>query len=179
MRWRLFSCSTLLVFSTLAGRAAATFIEVGRLPQEAPYTTVEIQFVGPSDGWAHNLVALWRTRDGGSSWTNLSLPEADLRAEHFDSIDAGWIVVAADEFSPASLYRLMTGVKPGRCSPSSRFFPWRFTSSSPVEALAGQRARNCLTRRRNCGSSLVVSIRPTPGSWSPRFFTLQMEVSTG
>lgn len=69
-----------------------------------------LQFVNGSVGLVYNYQALWRTRDGGATWTALPFPRpqsgdpsgipASLLEVHFESADVGWIVVENSKRAP-------------------------------------------------------------------------------
>jgi photosystem II stability/assembly factor-like uncharacterized protein len=51
---------------------------VGSLPKGRPGSPIEVAFATTQEGWAYEIEGLWRTEDGGVSWTKQSLPAADL-----------------------------------------------------------------------------------------------------
>ncbi len=100
--------SSVLLFGLSIARGASRLVEVGALPSTLNYPTQSIQFLSDNDGYAWNMNALWKTRDGGKTWIPVRLPGSELGNVHFESFNNGRI----DSYDPgtdAGLYRTNDG----------------------------------------------------------------------
>jgi len=144
-------CGMLLLTEMRIVHAESQILEVGMLPQSLNYPVASIEFVGPRDGWAHNMEALWRTRDGGKTWDIVTIPLHNLSACHFESPDLGWILVSSDQ-PPALLYRTSDGGKTWlKQSPLPAFNPIFFMPGGFVGWVGGLKLSNPPPQRRGQG----------------------------
>jgi photosystem II stability/assembly factor-like uncharacterized protein len=102
------SSVTLLLFWFSLVSGASRLVEVGTLPETSNYPTQSIQFLSDKDGYAWNMDALWKTRDGGKTWMPVRLPNSQLGSVHFESFNNGWID-SSDPGKDGNLYRTNDG----------------------------------------------------------------------
>jgi len=98
-------CASLVLVSPAESKAVAQHATTGaKLVAVARHPAgLRARFVSDLNGWVYSPAALWRTRDGGATWSSVvpSMPPT-LLSVHFESIDVGWISIENNQSFPAS-----------------------------------------------------------------------------